>query len=95
VISELPALSFEAVDLLLSIVESPGMAITATALDDFHEEVGPELIAAGAVKPDGFEAVAVSKADHDDAIVSLTWSGELRGYAYFSPTAGLVRIVDD
>jgi hypothetical protein len=95
VISEVPALGFEAVDLLLSIAESPRMAISATALDDFHEEVGLALLTAGAIKPDGFEAVAVSQADHDDAIVGLTWSSELGGYAYFSPTAGLVRIDGD
>lgn len=94
-ISEVPVLGFEAVDLLLSIAESPRMAISATALDDFHKEEGRALLTAGAIKPDGFEAVAVSQADHEDAIVSLTWSSELGGYAYFSPTAGLVRIDDD
>jgi hypothetical protein len=88
-------LGLDAVDLLLSITESPGMAISATALHDFHKEAGPALLAAGAIKPDGFEAVTVSQADLDDAIVSLTWSSELGGYAYFSPTAGVVRIDDD
>jgi hypothetical protein len=88
-------LGLDAVDLVLSIAESRGMAISATALDDFHKELGPALLAAGAIKLDGFEAVAVPQSDHDDAIVSLTWSSELRGYAYFSPTAGLVRIDDD
>jgi hypothetical protein len=93
--SERPPLGLEAVDLLLSIAESPGMAIPSTALDDFYKVAGTELFAAGALKLDGFEAVATSQADHDDAVVSLTWSSELSGYAYFSPAVGLVRIDDD
>jgi hypothetical protein len=58
--SNAPPLGLDAVDLLLSIAESPGMAISATALHDFHKDLGPALLAAGAIKPDGFEAVAVS-----------------------------------
>ena len=61
----------------------------------FIKKQGRRCVAAGAIKPDGFEAVAASQADHDDAIVSLTWSSELGGYAYFSPAVGLVRIDDD
>jgi hypothetical protein len=70
------------------------MAISASALDS-HKRAGAVLVAAGAIEPDGFEAVAVSQADHDDAIVSLTWSSELGGYAYFSPSVGFVRVNDD
>jgi hypothetical protein len=92
--SDVPHLGFEAVKLLLSIVETPGLAISANALDEFHQ-AGPALVTAGAIKPDGFEPVAVSHADHDDAIVRVTWSTELSGYAYFNPSAGLVRIDDD
>jgi hypothetical protein len=92
VTSDGPLLGFEAFDLLLSI-ESPGMAIFATALD-FYERAGAAL-AAGAIKPYGFEAVAVSQADHDDAVVNLTWSSELNGYAYFCPSVGLAGIGDD
>ncbi len=88
------SLDREAVELLFSIIESPEMAISATALD-FHKRAGEDLLTAGAIEADGFEAVAASQADHDDAIVSLVWSAELRGYAYFSPSAGLVRIDDD
>lgn len=87
-------LSREAVELLWLISETLGMAIAATALD-FHQSAGVELVAAGAIKPDGFEAVAASQADHDDAIVNLVWNAELRGYAYFSPSAGLVRVDDN
>jgi hypothetical protein len=49
----------------------------------------------GAIKPDDFEAVATSQADHDDAVVSLIWSSELDGYAYFSPGVGLIHVSDD
>jgi len=70
------------------------MAISAAALD-FHKRAGAELLAAGAIVTDGFEAVAVSQADHDDVVVRLDWSSELGGYTYFSPTAGPVRVDDN
>jgi hypothetical protein len=85
-------LGFDAVDLLLSIAETPAMAISGAALNDFYNNSGSVLVAAGAIKPDDFEAVAVTEAGHDDAVVSLTWSSELGGYAYFSSANGLVRI---
>jgi hypothetical protein len=88
-------LGLDAVDLLLSIAESPGMAISSTALDDFYKAAGTELVVAGALKSDDFETVVASQADHDDAMVSLTWSSELGGYAHFSPAIGLVRIDAD
>jgi len=95
VISDVPPLGLETVDLLLSIAESPKMAISGVALDGFYKKIGSVLVDAGAVKPDGFEEVAVSQADHDDAAVSLVWSSELGGYASFSPAIGLSRIDDD
>jgi hypothetical protein len=71
------------------------MAISSTALNDFHKAAGTALVAAGALKLDDFEPVAASQADHDDKLVSLTWSSELGGYVYFSPAVGLVRIDDE
>jgi hypothetical protein len=93
--SDAPPLGLDGVDLLLSIAESPEMALSSTALDGFHKTAGTTLIAAGALKLDGFEAVAASQADHDDAVVGLNWSRELGGYAYFSPAIGLVRVQDE
>jgi hypothetical protein len=93
--SDTPPLGVDAVDLLLSIAESPGIAISHATLEDFHMTAGTALVAVGALKADDFEAVAPSQADHDDAAVSLTWSSELNGYAYFSPAVGLVRVDDD
>ena len=61
-------LSHAAVDLLLAIVETPSMAISGAALDGYYPAAGAELIAAGALEAEGFEPVAVSKADHDDAV---------------------------
>jgi hypothetical protein len=43
--SALP-LGFDAVELLLSIAETPGMAISSNALDDFHKTPGTALVAA-------------------------------------------------
>jgi hypothetical protein len=56
-------LELDAVDLLLSIAESPGMAISSIALNDFHNLPGKALVAAGALQPDDFEAVAASQAE--------------------------------
>lgn len=87
-------LSHAAVDLLLTIVETPSMAISGAALDGYHAGAGAELVAAGALEADGFEPVAVSQADHDDAVVSLAWDGDARRHAYFSPAAGMVAVDD-
>jgi hypothetical protein len=93
--SDAPSLGLEAVDLMLSIAETPAMAISSAALADFHVRAGTMLIAAHALKPEGFEAVAISQTDHEDAIVNLIWSSEVSGYAYFNPATGLVRVDDD
>jgi hypothetical protein len=87
-------LESDAAQLLLAIAETPEATIAAHALNEFLAEAGRKLIAAGALKPDGFEAVAIN-ADHDDSIVSLFWSAEHGGYAYFSASDGVVRVDDD
>lgn len=87
-------LSHAAVDLLLTIIETPSMAISGAALDGYHAGAGAELVAVGALEADGFEPVAVSQADHDDAVVSLAWDGDARRHAYFSPAAGMVAVDD-
>lgn len=87
-------LSHAAVDLLLTIIETPSMAISGAALDGCHAGAGAELVAVGALEADGFEPVAVSQADHDDAVVKLVWDGNARRHEYFSPTAGMVAVED-
>ncbi len=85
-------ISHRAGDLILAIMETPGMTISATALDDYHAEAGAELIALGALEPVGFEPVTVSQADHDDAMVGVVWDGDAGGYGYFSPAVGMVAV---
>ena len=87
-------LSHAAVNLLLTIIETPSMVISGAALDGYHARAGAELVAAGALDADGFEPVAVSQADHDDGVVSLAWDGDARRHAYFSPAAGMVAVED-
>jgi hypothetical protein len=93
--SEAPPLGIGIVDLALTIAETPAMGISSVVLRDFHAKDGAALIAAGALKPDGFEAVGISLTDHHDAPVNLFWSNKTSGYAYFSPAIGLVRVDDD
>jgi hypothetical protein len=87
-------LSQAAVDLLVVIAETPDLVISGIALTDYHADAGAELIAAGALQPDGFEPVAVSQADHDDTMVSVVWDGEKRRHGYFSPAVGMVDVDD-
>ncbi len=88
-------ISREAVELLFSIIETPGLTISATVLDDYYCRAAAELKAFGMLILDGFEAVAVSQADHDDAMVSTTWDSDTGGYGYFSPAAGWVTVPDE
>ena len=88
-------LSQAAVDLLVVIAETPGLAISGAALSGFHADAGAELIAAGALQLDGFEPVTASLADHDDAVVSVNWSGETGRHGYFSSAVGMVPVEDD
>ncbi|HXF88078.1 MAG TPA: hypothetical protein VNK48_06990 [Xanthobacteraceae bacterium] len=87
-------LSHAAVDLLLTIIETSSMAISGAALDGYHAGAGAELVAVGALEADGFEPMAVSQVDHEDAVVSLAWDGDARRHTYFSPAAGMVAIED-
>jgi len=87
-------LSQVAVDLLVVIAEAPDLVISGIALSDYHADAGAELIAAGALQPDGFEAVAVSQSDHEDAVVSVVWDGEKNKHGYFSPAVGMVDVDD-
>lgn len=87
-------LSHAAVDLLLSILDAPSMTISAVAMDGYHAKAGAELLAAGALHPDGFEPVAVASADHDDAVVSVVWDEDQRRHGYFSPAVGMVGVED-
>jgi len=82
----------QSIEVLLSALEAPRAAFSATALQSFPAHVGAQLIAAALIKPDGYEAVATSLADHDDSPVTLTWSAKSRGFGYFSPTAGWVDV---
>jgi hypothetical protein len=56
--SEAPPLGLDTVDLVLTIAETSAMAISSVALRDCHAKDGAALIAAGALKPDGFERSA-------------------------------------
>ena len=82
----------QAIVVLLSALEAPRPAVSAAALQSFPAQVGAQLIAAALIQPDGHETVATSMADHDDSPVTLSWSADHRGFGYFSPAAGWVRV---
>lgn len=86
------ALDRQAIEVLLSALEAPRPALSATALQSFPPQVGASLLTAGLIKPVGHEAIATSLADHDDVPVMLTWSADHRGFGYFSPAAGWISV---
>lgn len=88
-------LGADAVDLLLKLMEAPEAVLSGAALHDFYPDAGGALIAAGALKDDGYEPVITGMADHDDLPVHLTWRSEVGGYAYFSPSAGWIKVENE
>src|SRR5882724_4994148 len=79
-------------DVLLSALEAPKLELSAAALQSFATDIRVRLLSSGFIKPEGYEAVAVSIDGHDDNPVALTWSGEHRSFGYFSSIAGWVTI---
>ncbi|MBV2144850.1 hypothetical protein KUG47_15225 [Falsochrobactrum sp. TDYN1] len=82
----------KAVELLLSVLESPGARISGSLLSDYHPKQRVQLLAANLLKSCGYTPVTASLADHDDEPVSLIWSAEHDGYGYFSPSAGWITV---
>jgi len=80
------------IDILLSALEAPKLELSAAALQSFTTDIRVRLLSSGFIKPEGYEAVAVSIDGHDDNPVALTWSGEHRSFGYFSSIAGWVTI---
>lgn len=85
-------LGADAVDLLLTLMEAPEARLSGATLQDFYPDAGAALIHANALKADGHEPVITGMADHDDLPVRVTWRIEVGGYAYFSPSAGWVKV---
>ncbi len=84
-----------ALELLLSVIETPEAVITASVLADHHSAASSALLDAGLLKSADHELVAVSGADHDDVPVSVSWSPDGSQMGYFSPTAGWVPVPDE
>ena len=81
-------------ELLLNIVEAPEAVISGAVLDDYYASEAAVLKETGLLKPHGHEAASVSRTDHDDAPVTLSWSAENEGLGYFSPAAGWITVPD-
>lgn len=90
-----PLLSPAALELLLSVVETPEAVISGAVLADYFGESATQLVRAGLLKPHDHETATASLADHDDVPVTLTWSAEKGGLGYFSPSAGWVSVAKD
>lgn len=89
------SLDHKAVELLLSILESPSGKISGSLLSDHYPKQEAALNAANLLKPCGHLPVAVSLEDHDDEPVRLIWSADHDGYGYFSPSAGWITVPNE
>ena len=84
-------LSSEAVRLLLTLLELPEPILSAASADLMATPTA-HLVRSGLLISHDHEDVAASGDDYDDAPVSLFWSEELGGFAYFNPTVGPVAV---
>jgi hypothetical protein len=89
-----PALDAEASDLLLEILELRRPLLSGAAAE-LQPHPASMLVSTGLLVPHDYEEVSASLADHADMPVSLTWSDQHGGLAYFSPAVGPVRVPDE
>jgi len=76
----------------VSVVETPTATIAGQVLDEYYALAGDALKARGLLKLAGEHRASPSLVDHEDEPVELIWSGEHRGYGYFSPATGWVTV---
>jgi len=88
---EPPRLSAEAVALLLEVLDLEEPFLNGAVAEMSPGPVGI-LRASGLLVPHGHETVSASLADHDDAPVTLIRSEKAGGFAYFSPSGGLIAV---
>jgi len=88
---EPPRLSAEAVALLLEVLDLEEPFLSGAVAEMSPGPVGM-LRARELLVPHGHETVSASLADHDDAPVTLIRSEKAGGFAYFSPSGGLVAV---
>ncbi len=89
--SDIAALSSEAVELLLELLELPEPLLSGQAARSYPMPLA-QLTAAGLLASHDFEDVTTSLADDDDVPVSLTWSEQAGAPTYFSPAVGPVAV---
>lgn len=87
--------STAALDVLLSVVETPEAVISGAVLADYFDEAAKPLVEAGLLKPHDQEAATASLVDHDDVPVTVSQSPDKGGLGYFSPGAGWVSVAND
>lgn len=66
--------STAALDVLLSVVETPEAVISGAVLADYFDEAAKPLVDAGLLKPRDQEAATASLVDHDDVPVTVASS---------------------
>ena len=86
--------STAALDLLLSVVETPDAVISGAVLADYFAEAAKQILQSGLLNPHDQETATASLVDHDDVPVTLTLSPG-SGLGYFSSSAGWVSVEKD
>jgi hypothetical protein len=82
-------------NLVLAVAATPTARISGAVLLDDFEAAGTELAGLALLQKDSHDFAAASYADHDDALVSVTWSPQDRSWGYFSPSAGWVAVPEE
>jgi hypothetical protein len=83
-------LSRAAGELLLRIIDQNPPVILQMTLNEFDLKSGSELVAAGALVPDGFARSITLFEDEGPRNVDLLWLDQKIAYGYFSASDGLV-----
>lgn len=78
--------------LLMTIAETAGGKIAASALDDFYPRQGKQLIQTNLLAPLGNTFAAPLDLDHGDEPLPLIWSGEHGCFGYYNPAGVWITV---
>ena len=81
-------MSPEAIALLIAILESPELVISASAATNMHPVEFSTLCADRILIPDGDDVTMASATDDEGRPIAPIWDAEREAYGYFDLTTG-------
>ena len=85
----------EAIALLIAILESPELVISASAASKMHPAEFSTLCADHILISDGDDVTMASVTDDEGCPIAPMWDTEREAYGYFDPTAGWTGVSND